>query len=380
MIKVGIERINEYLDIFLNKRVGLITNPTGVDESLRSTIDILREKTELKALFSPEHGVRGNLQAGVKLDPYIDENTGCTVFSLYGDTRKPTFDMLNLIDVLCFDIQDVGARFYTYIYTLAYAMMAAKEHNKTVVVFDRPNPLGGIEVEGNILDLKFRSFVGYYEIPQRYGLTVGEIAVMFNEQFKIHCDLKVILMSGWKRSMDYEDTKRHWVLPSPNIPNAKDVYPYMATCIFEGTNVSEGRGTTKPFSIIGAPWFNSKKVIQRFNEQKLEGVILRELYFTPTFSKHKDSLCSGIELYVTNKKTFKPVITGMILLKIIESLHSEFAYIEPYKEGQKHMINLLVGDDFISKNLYSIEELKNKLKSDAKVFQSIKERYHLYEL
>jgi uncharacterized protein YbbC (DUF1343 family) len=380
MIKVGIERINEYLDVFLNKRVGLITNPTGVDESLTSTIDILREKTDLKALFSPEHGVRGNLQAGVKLDPYIDENTGCTVFSLYGETRKPTLDMLNLIDVLCFDIQDVGARFYTYIYTLAYAMMAAKEHNKTVVVFDRPNPLGGIEVEGNILDLKFRSFVGYYEIPQRYGLTVGEIAVMFNEHFNIHCDLKVILMSGWKRSMDFEDTKRHWVLPSPNIPNAKDVYPYMATCIFEGTNVSEGRGTTKPFSIIGAPWLNSKKVIQLFNEQKLEGVTLREMYFTPTFSKHKDSLCSGIELYVTNKKTFKPVITGMILLKIIESLHSEFAYIEPFKEGQKHMINLLVGDDFISKNVYSIEDLKNKLESDAIVFQSIKERYHLYEL
>ena len=187
-MKIGIDCIDSYLDLFKDKRVGLITNPTGIDSNFRSTIDVLKEKVNLVALFSPEHGVRGNLQAGDRLDTYVDEETGCTVYSLYGDTKKPTKEMLDGIDVLCIDIQDGGSRFYTFIYTMAYSMLACKEFNKTFVVFDRPNPANAMDYEGNILDLEYRSFVGYYPIVQRHGMTIGELAEMFNNEFGDKCD------------------------------------------------------------------------------------------------------------------------------------------------------------------------------------------------
>ena len=197
--------IDEHLNLFKQKRVGLITNPTGVTKDFTTTIEVLSKKTNLVSLFSPEHGVRGDLQAGVKLDTYQDSETGCQVYSLYGENRKPTKEMMDTIDILCYDIQDVGARYYTFVYTMAYAMMACKEFDKEFVVFDRPNPVGGVEVEGNILDIKFRSFVGYYPLTQRYGLTLGVLAMMFNNEFEIGCKLHVVKMQGWKRNDHYQD-------------------------------------------------------------------------------------------------------------------------------------------------------------------------------
>ncbi len=379
MIKFGLERLSQYLYLFENKRVGLITNPTGVTNDFNTAIDILKEKTNLVTLFSPEHGVRGDLQAGVHLDHYKDSETGCFVYSLYGETKKPTKEMMDTIDVLCFDIQDVGARFYTFIYTLAYAMMAAKENNKTFVIFDRPNPVGGLEVEGNILDLKYRSFVGYYPLVQRYGLTIGELALLYNTEYEINCDLHVVKMEGWQRSMDYQDTKRPWVMPSPNIPQPETAYTYLTTCYFEGTNMSEGRGTTRPFSIIGAPWFNAEKVIGRLKKKNLLGVEFRKLYFTPTFSKHKDNLCQGIELFITDKKRFKPVETGMTLIYLIKELHSEFEILPPYKKGFNQMIDLLTGDDIVRTNRLSLQDLLKKIKVDSETFKKMKVRYHLYD-
>ena len=223
MIKLGIEMLDDHLALFNNKRVGLITNPTGVDQALKTTIEHLREKINLTALYAPEHGVRGNLQAGKRLVDYHDEETGLPVYSLYGETKKPTKAMLEGIDILCFDIQDVGARFYTYIYTMAYAMMGAKEHGKTFVVFDRPNPLGN-KVEGNILDTNFRSFVGYYPLPQRHGLTTGELALLFNEQFDIHCDLKVITMKNYDKTNTHFTYDYPYVAPSPNLPTKDSVF------------------------------------------------------------------------------------------------------------------------------------------------------------
>lgn len=378
MIKLGIEQLDKHLKLFENQRVGLITNPTGVTQTFKTTIDILAEKTNLVSLFSPEHGIRGNLQAGVKLDTYIDDETGIKVYSLYGDKRAPTKEMFDEIDIICYDIQDVGARFYTYIYTLAYTMQAAKRENKKVVVFDRPN-LVGKEVEGNLLDLKYRSFIGYYEIPQRYGMTVGELASFFNEEFGIDCDLTVVKMEGYKRSMSFDDLKIPYILPSPNLPTIESLYVYLATCIFEGTNVSEGRGTTKPFSIIGAPWLNSQLLIQNLEKHQLPGITFRPLYFTPMFSKHKDEVCSGIELYVTDKDAFKPVITGMILLKEIEKISPEFKYNPPYKEGGNRMIDLNVGDDFIRLNTLTIEEIKEKFTKDEALFNKKAKRYYLYD-
>lgn len=379
-MKVGLERLEYYGHLFENKRVGLITNPTGVDHDFRSTIDILMEKVKVTALFSPEHGIRGNLQAGVHLEPYRDEKTGVMVYSLYGKTRKPTKEMLDDIDVLVFDMQDVGARFYTYLYTMAYAMIACQAYEKKFVVLDRPNPLGGVGVEGNLLDLDFRSFVGYYELPQRYGLTIGELAGMFNDVYHISCDLEVIPMEGWKREMDYQMTGRHWVLPSPNIPTPASVYPYVSTCIFEGTNLSEGRGTTKPFELIGAPWLKSEEVIQAFSAYGFKGIVLRKHCFTPMFSKHQGELCAGVEFYVTDKQEPNLVFAGMVLLKIIKDLHQEFEFLPPFREGTHRFINLLVGDDFLSQDVIDLEKIKEKMDADRIAFSTLKEKYHLYAL
>ncbi len=378
MLKVGIERIDQFKELFKNKRVGLITNPTGVDNNFKSTINILNEKTNLITLYAPEHGVRGDIQAGVKLDDYVDLETGCQVYSLYGKTRKPTAEMLEQIDLLCFDIQDVGARYYTFIYTLAYAMMSAKENGKTFVVFDRPNLVGANKVEGNMLDLSYRSFVGYYPLPQRYGLTVGELAKLYNEEYKINCDLVVIEMENYQRTMDFEATKRLFVAPSPNIPTPITAYAYLATCLFEGTNVSEGRGTTLPFKVIGAPWLDTKSVLEELEKVALKGVLFRELVFTPTFSKHQGTLCKGLELYITNKETFEPVITGYTLLDIIREKNKEFKFLPPYHAGKHPMIDLLTGGSFLREKTKSLSEIIKQIRLDSKIFEELKERYHLY--
>ena len=379
MIKLGIENINNYLQLFKNKRVGLITNHTGVDQTLKSTVDILVEKVNLVALFAPEHGIKGNVEAGEKFDTYLDKETNLPVYSLYGKTRKPTPEMLAEIDILCFDIQDVGARFYTYIYTMAYAMTAASENNLEFVVFDRPNPLGGEIVEGNVLDLKYRSFVGYYELTERYGLTIGELALLFNKEYNLNAKLTVIPLSGWKREMNYFKTNLNWILPSPNLPTIESAFAYLATCYFEGTNVSEGRGTTRPFSQFGAPWLNNKLLIEKLTNFSFEGVMFRETYFKPTFSKHQNVLCNGIELLITNYETFRPVYLGMVILKLIDEMHEELEFRAPFVEKGEPMINLLIGDNFIKENTLSLAQIKERFSLDQEKFKKIKRSYHLYE-
>jgi uncharacterized protein YbbC (DUF1343 family) len=378
-MKLGIDLIDNNLEIFKGKRVGLITNPTGINSELKSTIDVLKGKVNLVALFSPEHGVRGNIQAGAKVENYIDDATGVIVYSLYGESRRPTKEMLENIDVLCIDIQDAGSRFYTYIYTMAYAMMAAKEYNKEFVVFDRPNPINGKDFEGNILDLKYRSFVGYYPILQRYGLTIAELALLFNEEYKIGCNLKLILMEGWKREMYYDDTNLLWVMPSPNLPTPMAALCYNATCIFEGTNVSEGRGTTAPFQIVGAPYIKPFEFSMKLNECGLEGVYFRPLYFTPTFSKHKDQLCGGVEVHVLDKEKFKPVKTGWTMLHYVRSMYEDaFEVSKPYVEGKPRMLEYNTGTNYIVDRLYTLEEQYQILEKDTLEFNKTREKYLLY--
>jgi uncharacterized protein YbbC (DUF1343 family) len=379
MTKLGIDQIESHLDLFKNKRVGLITNPTGLNSSLVSSVDILATKTNLVALFAPEHGVRGEIQAGVKVDDYIDEETNIMVYSLYGKNKKPSKELMDKIDIMAFDIQDVGARFYTFIYTMAYALMACKEHNKEMVVFDRPNPVNSETVEGTILDTEFRSFVGYYPIPQRYGLTIGELAHFFNEQYKINASLTVVEMKDYKRSYEYEDTLLPYILPSPNIPTVNTTFVYLATCIFEGTNLSEGRGTTKPFHIIGSPYFKANTVLQELSKHNLKGVAFRKLFFTPTFSKWKGELCEGIELLLVDRKEFEPVKTGFILFDIVKRLHNEFDFIPPFKKGNPHFIDFLNGSDFLRKGTMTLEEQLSKIKKDTNTFKNIKRRYEIYD-
>ncbi len=378
-MKLGIDLIDKHLDFFKGKRVGLITNPTGINSKYESTIDVLNEKVNLVALFSPEHGVRGSLQAGVKLDTYVDDKTGVTVYSLYGKDRKPSKEMLDNVDVICIDIQDAGSRFYTYIYTMAYAMIAASEEGKEFVVFDRPNPVNGKDFEGNILDLNYRSFIGYYPIIQRHGLTMGELAHLFNEEYKIGCNLKVIEMEGWQRTMYYEDTNLLWVMPSPNFPTPTTAVLYNATCIFEGTNISEGRGTTIPFQLVGAPFVDSYEFSDKLNELNLPGVYFRPQFFTPTFSKHKDEVCGGVEVHVLDRDKFLPVKTGWSMLEVIRTMYpNDFQVRAPYVEGKPCMLEFNTGTNYIKDQLYNLEEQYEILKRDTKAFSNIRKKYMIY--
>lgn len=378
-VKLGIDNIDKYKDIFEGKRLGLITNSTGYNSNFKSTIDIVKEKTRLTALYSPEHGIRGNIQAGEKVSSYIDKETGVKVYSLFGENKKPSEEMLEDIDILAFDVQDAGARFYTYLYTMAFAMQSSRAYNKEFIVFDRPNPVNGEEVEGNLLDTEYKSFIGLYPIPQRYGLTIGEMATLFNKEFSIGCKLHIIPLSNWHRDMYFEDTGLSWIMPSPNMPSVDTAVVYPGTCIFEGTNISEGRGTTKPFEIIGAPWLNSSNIVNRLNSYKLQGVKFRPVCFTPVFSKHCGELCRGVQIHVTDRKIYKPVKTALYLLKTIkEDNENKFQYNPKCDLGTGYGIDYLIGSDFLRKNKYSIEEICDMQDTASKQFKVLKEKYHLY--
>ena len=377
---LGIENIDKYSNIFEGKRVGLITNPTGIDSNFKSSIDILREKTNLVALFSPEHGIRASIQAGQRLDTYIDDETGITVYSLYGSTKKPSKEIMDKIDIIAIDIQDNGSRYYTFIYTMAYCMQACAEYGKTFVVFDRPNPINGVQVEGNKLDVsKYRSFVGYYEMPQRHGLTMGELAILFNEEYGIHCDLKVVPMIGWERTMDFEDTHLPWVIPTPNLPTVFSAYAYNATCIFEGTNVSEGRGTTTPFELIGAPWFKSEQLARELNALNIEGVYFRPQYYTPTFSKYQGELCGGVFVHITDRHKFNGVNCSFIVLDYIRNHYSEhFKINPPYVPGKPGLFQYEAGSDTFIVPTCDIKGQLEVLNHDALEFMEIRKKYLLY--
>lgn len=379
-VKLGIDNLDSCINIFKNKKVGLITNPTGVNSEFASSIDILRNKTKLNALYSPEHGIRGDAQAGDKIENGIDKKTGIMAYSLYGKNKKPSYEVLKDIDIVAFDIQDAGSRFYTYIYSMSNAMESCKEYGLTFVVFDRPNPIGGAQVEGNILDINYKSFIGMFPITQRYGLTIGELAVFFNEKFNIHCNLKIVPMSNWNREMYYDETGLSWIMPSPNLPTIDTALVYNGTCVFEGTNISEGRGTTKPFEIIGAPWLDAYRLADRMNELKLPGVFFRPTYFTPTFSKHAGKLCSGIQMHVTDRKKFMPVASGISLLYTIrEESGDKFEFLPAFTEKGKPIIDYNTGGSDIRNNKYSLKELLDNWRSEAEEFKKNKEEFHLYK-
>lgn len=378
-VLLGIDLIDENIDLFKGKRVGLITNPTGIDSNFESTIDILNRKTNLVRLYSPEHGVRGNIQAGVRMDSYVDPDTNVLVESLYGSNKHPSKEMMDEIDIMAIDIQDAGSRFYTFIYTMAYAMMACKENDKEFVVFDRPNPTDAATVEGNILDLKYRSFIGYYPIVQRHGMTIGEIALLFNEEYGIGCKLHVIKMKNYDRNMYYEDTKLLWVMPSPNFPTPATSVVYNATCIFEGTNIAEGRGTTAPFEYVGAPFIKPNEFSKALNNLGLKGVYFRPLYFTPTFAKYANELCGGVQVHVLDRKTFEAVKVGWAMLDVVRKMYpNDYKVSPPYKVGMNTMLELNTGCGYIKDGTYTLEEQFKIIDKDTLEFKKIRSKYLLY--
>ncbi|WJY27552.1 exo-beta-N-acetylmuramidase NamZ family protein [Sporosarcina trichiuri] len=358
------------------KRVGLITNPTGVDRNLNSVVDLLNNDPdiELKALYGPEHGVRGDAQAGSYVEYYIDEVTGLPVYSLYGQTRKPTPEMLDGIDALVFDIQDVGTRFYTYIYTMALSMEAAKEKGIPFIVLDRPNPLGGEKVEGPVLDPEFASFVGQYPIPLRHGMTVGELAQLFNKEFGIGADLSVVKMKGWNRKDYFDETGLQFVMPSPNMPTLDTSLVYPGAALIEGTNVSEGRGTTKPFELIGAPFVSSPQLVHQLNQLNLPGVQFRAASFTPTFSKHSGKLSHGIQIHITDKEKYDPVVTGLHIVKTLKDLYPEQVQLTSF-------FDKLIGNGWVREGIeqgMTVEEMQKRWEKDLKQFKKVRKQYLLY--
>ena len=373
-VRLGIDNLESDFSILSGKRVGLITNATGVDSQFNSTIDVLYKNVKLKALFAPEHGIRGAAAAGASVGTEADEKTGLPVYSLYGSTRKPTDEMLEGIDVLVYDIQDVGSRFYTYISTMEYAMQAAKEHDIAFVVLDRPNPLNGNVVQGSVLEAGHESFVGVTHIPQRYGLTIGELAGFMNTEDNIGCDLTVIKMTGWTRNMYYEDTGLAcWVLPSPNMPTIDTAVVYPGNCLFEGTNLSEGRGTTKPFETVGASWVDGQKLSDKMNSLGLSGVFYRATSFTPTTSKFSGVSCGGVEVHVTDRSVFDSVLSGIALLYTIKDMYpGDFKYLD---NGQ---FERLTGTESIRAGTYTLAELKTRFETSSKTFREISSKYYLY--
>ncbi len=375
--------LDEQKDLIEGKRVGLITNPTGVDKDLNSVVDVLHNDPDvnLTKLYGPEHGVRGSAQAGEYVDYYIDDTTGLPVYSLYGETRKPTPEMLENIDVLVFDIQDVGTRFYTYIYTMAYAMEAAQENDIPFVVLDRPNPQGGTKVQGPVLDPAYSSFVGKYPIPLRHGMTVGELAKLFNNEYDIGADLTVVGMNGWKRNMTYDETPLEFVMPSPNMPTTDTATVYPGAALIEGTNASEGRGTTKPFELLGAPYVNSTEFAAALNELHLPGVDFRAASFTPAFSKHRGTLSHGVQIHVTHKQSFHPVKTGLHIVKTLHDMYPEdFAFRAENSAGVS-FFDYLVGNGWIREAIEegkSVEYMQEKWKDELNEFRNIREGYLLY--
>ncbi|MFN8471623.1 MAG: DUF1343 domain-containing protein [Anaerolineae bacterium] len=385
IVKPGLEvLLAEGATSLRGRRVGLITNPTGVTSDLTpNVVALLAAGVKIVALFGPEHGFDSSVQDALAVDGGRDAATGLTIFSLYGATEKPTPDMLAGLDVLLFDVQDAGVRFYTYPWTLALCMTAAAEAGIPVVVLDRPNPIRGDVCEGPVLEAGFESFVGMYRVPLRYGLTVGELAGLLNQEFGIGADLTVVRMRGWRRGMWYADTGLPWVQPSPNLPALDTTIVYPGTCLVEGTTLSEGRGTTKPFEVVGAPWLDGTRLAAILHVRGLPGVRFRAAAFTPTFDKFSGELCRGLQVHVTDRASFRSVETGLHLVAAAQEVAPrDFAWRPALGDDRLHF-DLLIGNDWVRQALDAGEPVPDvvaRWASDLECWRNLRTRYFLYDV
>ena len=387
MVKTGLDVLLAHKKALPSgKRIALLANPSSVDSHYQFIVDrFLSEKSwEVKALWGPEHGLRGEMQDQELCEAFRDPRTGLPVHSLYGQNLKPTPEMMQEIDLVVFDMQDVGARYYTFIYTLSYVMEACMEHQKEVVVLDRPNPINGVDVEGPVLDPGYESFVGRYPISIRHGMTIGELAFYFHQEFHLNCRLEVIEMEGWDRKSFFEETGLPWILPSPNMPTVDAAVVYPGMCLFEATNVSEGRGTTRPFEFFGAPWIDPEKFCRSMEAFELKGVIFRPVYFRPTSNKFQRQLCGGAQMHVTDRRSFLPVKTALcILFVLLRDYAKEFRWKDPpYEfETERLPIDILWGNSWIREDLekgVAPNDMEAKWQDRLAAFLKIREKYLLY--
>jgi len=368
-------------------RIGVLANPASIDHGFRHIVDQLSHSNRFKltAIFGPQHGYRSDLQDNMIETPHTkDRRRNIPIFSLYSETREPTKEMLGLVDVLVIDLQDLGARIYTFIYTMANCLRAAAHYGVPVIVCDRPNPIGGMNVEGPTLEPGFESFVGQFRMPMRHGMTIAELARLFNEHHGIGATLEVVPMEGWSRDMYWDETDLPWVMPSPNMPTLDTAIVYPGTVLYEGTMLSEGRGTTHPFELIGAPWFDGDELASRMNKLELAGVHFRGATFKPTFQKHARETCGGCQIHVTSRAEFLPVKVGMSLLRECFGLAPDrFKWREPpYEyEHDKIPIDILAGSPALRQQIESqvpLEEIVASWRAGVAEFAETRRRYLLY--
>jgi uncharacterized protein YbbC (DUF1343 family) len=373
-------------DRLAGRRVGIVCNPASVDRRLQHVADRLTASSgALAAIFGPQHGFRSDVQDNmIETQHAHDDARRVPVYSLYSETREPTAEMLHGLDVLVIDLQDVGVRIYTYIYTMANCLKAARAHGLKVIVCDRPNPIGGAQVEGMVLVPGFESFVGMFPIPMRHGMTIGEIARLFNEHFGIGADLEVIPMEGWRREMYFDATGLTWIISSPNIPTFDTTTVYPGGVLFEGTNVSEGRGTTRPFELVGAPWVMAERFADAMNRLEMPGVFFRPALFEPTFHKHAGKGCGGCQVHVLDRRAFRPVEAGVALIEAVRAADPDlFCWRDPpYEyEHQKMPIDCLAGSSQLREQIdggMSARDIARSWEPAVSAFLKIRERFLMY--
>jgi uncharacterized protein YbbC (DUF1343 family) len=387
VVKTGCDIIDtESCRRLTGKRVGLLVNPASVTRTLRSTVDVLVSNgVKLDRLFGPQHGIRGDTQANmIEWEGFTDPVLGIPVYSLYGAHRAPTRGMLEELDCVVIDLPDVGARPYTYLWTSLLMMRACAEAGIEVIVLDRPNPLGGAAVEGPLLTKKCQSFVGLFPLPMRHGLTIAEALAMMDAEDGIGCELRIVKMRGWDRAMLFGDTSLPWVPPSPNMPTPDTALVYPGTVLLEGTNISEGRGTTRPFEIVGAPWIEPRSFAAEVSSHGLRGVLLRPLYFSPAWDKYAHGLCGGIQVHVTDREKFRPVRCGTAIIASAKRLYPDhFQWKEPpYEyEYERAPIDIISGSPALREAVdsgHAIASLFEAWEDEEKRFRTERGQFLLY--
>jgi uncharacterized protein YbbC (DUF1343 family) len=385
-VRSGLERLLARPEPVRGLRVGLVCNPSTITPDLVHGSLALKAArgVRLVALFGPEHGIAADAQDLVEVGHSRDRATGLPVHSLYGETRVPTTEMLKGIDAMVYDVQDVGSRYYTFVYTMLHVMEACAREGKRVVVLDRPNPIGGDALDGNVLDPEYRSFVGMHPLAVRHGMTSGELALMFRQELGLHVDLTIVEMKGWRRGMAYEDTGLPWVMPSPNIPTVDTAFVYPGGCLVEGTNLSEGRGTTRPFELVGAPWLDGVALARALERERIPGVGFRATAFTPTFQKHANELCHGVQLHVTDRRRFPSFLAYLLLIHHARRQDEKrFAWRDPPYEYElvKLPFDILCGTDRIRRAIedgVSPKRLAAGWAKEAAAFRKRRAPYLLY--